>query len=97
MGLEGGDFRCPLCVLTEVCMFKRITPDKLPSQLCNYPQNPMPIPWLTSSELTKVKAKRGQGLAKKETFSVPCSLCLCHEGALRWLSGGARAEDNDPC
>lgn len=45
-------------------------------------QEPVPTPWLTSSELTKVRAKRGLGLAKKDTFSVPYSSCLCHEGAL---------------
>lgn len=52
-----------------------------------------PIPWLTSSQLTKVKAKRGLALAKKETFSQ--HLFPCHEGVVCWLSEGARAE-KDP-
>lgn len=39
-------------------------------------QKPVLIPWLTSSQLTKVKAKRGLGLAKNETLSAACSICF---------------------
>lgn len=49
-------------------------------------QKPVLIPWLTSFQLTSVKAKRGLGLAKNETFSAPCYICSF---VMRELSAGS--------